>query len=331
MLTSMFRLTAVLSIALASYISYAQTIPEDISNVIEDLTFLSGQYISPAAEAAVYQSSGGWYTSAKKKELWDIELSVQGNALIASEGSGSFLIDETQLQNLKIQGDETSAMSPTALGNDEFVVIEGVIGNEVFEFDSPEGVNRPSVNHLQLQLALGLCKGTTFIGRYSPKTQIKDASYELLGFGLGHSISQWIPELDDSSFSLSLLGTYSMYEIGDNFSEVDLAGFATLNSILVDGETYSVSILGSKAIKNFDFSLGAGLAKSNFKYKVGGEGDQILAILNTAIQTLDEGKTNFKADLGVNYRLNNFSINTMYTFGSYSNIVLGLNYNIVGL
>ena len=148
-------------------IAFAQL--EDVGDIAEDLVFLSAQYVDPAAEAAVYQSSGGWFTSAKKKELWELEVSIQGNILFIPNKNRDFLINEDQLQNIEIQGLESTALSPTALGGDNTVVLEGHIGDDFFEFDSPEGLNESYVKHAQLQAGLGLWYGTTFIVRYSPK------------------------------------------------------------------------------------------------------------------------------------------------------------------
>ncbi len=312
----------------ATTISAQNTTFSDINNVAEDLVFLSGQYITPAAEAAVYQSSGGWYTSAKEKSLWDVEFSVQGNALLVPKKFNRFLVSESQLRNLTIKGNETEAYLQTALGNDEFVVIEGVINGEVFEFDSPEGINEAVVMHAQLQLALGLWKGTTLIGRYSPKIKISDTEYELFGFGLQHNVSQWLPKVNKSSYAIATLFTYSKYDIGVLFNEVNLALNTTLNSVIIDGETYSFNIIGSKTMGNFDVSTALGVTKSNFDYTIGGKGALVLEILNEALKKLDGDDVAFKADFGINYKINKFSTNAMLTFGRYSNIVFGINYNI---
>lgn len=323
------RLTCKLNIVflLASVMTFAQNQFDDINNVAEDLVFLSGQFISPAAEAAVYQSTGGWYTSAKKKELWDVEFSIQGNALLIPNKFNRFFVEESQLKNLKIKGDATSAYLQTALGKAEFVPIEGTIGAGGFEFDSPEGINESIVKHVQLQVALGIWKGTTLIGRYSPEIKINDTKFKLFGFGLQHNLSQWITKADNSSFDLSALLTYSNFNIGDTFSEVDLQ-LGTLNSILVDGKTYSFNILASKALGNFDISAALGITSSDFEYSIGGEGELILEILNEALGGLDGNDAAFKTDVGLNYRLKKFSINSMLTFGTYSNLVFGINYNL---
>ena len=307
-----------------SAITFAQF--DDVSDIAEDLVFLADKYVSPAAEASAYQSSGGWYTSAKKKELWDLEISLQGNLLFIPNKSKNFLLNESDLINLSIQGDATSASLPTALGGDDFVVIEGNIGDDPFEFDSPEGINESYVKHAQLQASLGLWKGTSLIGRFSPKIKINKTYYQILGFGVQHNLSQWIPSIKETSFDLSGLLTYSFYSVSDTFSAVNLP-IGTLNSVVVDGESLMFNIIASKQIEKFTFSTAIGLTSSKFDYKVGGDGDLVLNTLNQALGTLNESKTNFKGDFGIDYRFYDFSVNTMLTLGNYSNLIFGINYN----
>lgn len=302
---------------------------QDISDIAADMVFLSDQYVTPAAEAAVYQSSGGWYTSAKPKQLWDLEFSLQGNMLFIGSKHKQFLIDENDLLNIRIQGDATTANTPTALGGDDYVVLEGNIGTDEFEFDSPEGLNEPNVKHAQLQAALGLWKGTTLIARYSPKIKINKTYYQILGFGAQHNLSQWFAKDSDSlnTFNLAVMGTYSFYSVSDTFSEVKIP-IGRLNSVVVDGESFMFNLIASKEVKRFTFSTAVGLTRSSFSYTMGGQGELLLEVLNQALETLAESKTLFKADIGVDYRLGRFSANTMLTFGKYTNWVLGLNVNL---
>jgi len=308
-------------------IAFAQL--EDVGDIAEDLVFLSAQYVDPAAEAAVYQSSGGWFTSAKKKELWELEVSIQGNILFIPNKNRDFLINEDQLQNIEIQGLESTALSPTALGGDNTVVLEGHIGDDFFEFDSPEGLNESYVKHAQLQAGLGLWYGTTFIVRYSPKIKFDKTYYQILGVGLQHNISQWIPFLKDSSFDVAGLITYSDYTVSDNFSDIKLPLGTVLNSVKVDGESFMFNVIASKQVKNFNFSTALGLTATNFEYTIGGDVGalDVLSILNQALNEADNSLNNFKIDLGVDYKIHDFSVNTMLTFGKYTNLIFGVNYN----
>ena len=310
---------------LISAVTLAQI--EDVGAIASDLVLLSDQYVSPAAEAAVYQSSGGWFTSAKKKDLWDLEISLQGNLIFIPNKSTDFLIDEADLQNLTIQGEGTTANSPTALGGDNFVVIEGHIGDDFFEFDSPEGINESSVRHAQLQASLGLWHGTSFVARYSPKIKINKTYYQIIGFGIQHNLSQWIPSLNESTFDISGLITYSVYSVSDTFSKVTLP-IGSLNSIVVDGQSFMFNLIASKEVKKFNFSTALGLTSSQFDYEVGGSGEVLLSTLNQALGNLAESQINYKVDVGIDYRIQRFSINSMLTFGEYTNLVLGLNYNL---
>ena len=40
------------------------------------MLLISNKYVSPAAEAAVYQSTGSWYSSAKSLDLFEVDLSL---------------------------------------------------------------------------------------------------------------------------------------------------------------------------------------------------------------------------------------------------------------
>ncbi|WP_034061781.1 DUF6588 family protein [Lacinutrix jangbogonensis] len=300
---------------------------QDLDNVAGDLVFLTGQYVQPAAQATIYQSSSGWFKNAKTLELWDVDISIQGNLLFLPEKKKNFNVSEADLVNLRIQGDQTSVAIPTALGGESDVVFEGLINGEALEIDAPEGLNLSVFNYYQFQAAVGLWKGTTFITRYSPKIKINKTYYQVFGFGVQHNISQWIPSIDTSRFNLAALVSYSQYNVSDKFSPANLV-LGTINSINVEGNSFLFNILVSKTVNKFDFTAAIGLTKSKFTYTMGGDGEVLLTVLNRALSTLDGDETNFKSDLGVNYNFNKFSINSNITFGAFTNLVIGLNYTI---
>ncbi len=323
MLTLMHKLIFVIFLLPAITLSQNQ----DLDNVAGDLIFLTGNYVAPAAQATTYQSSGGWYTTAKKKTLWDLEISLQANVLFIPNSKQNILVEESNLTNLTIKGTETTTHIPSALGGKSNVVFEGVINDNTFEFDAPEGLDQSYVNHYQVQAGLGLWKGTTLISRYSPKIKINKTHYQVFGFGLQHNISQWVPTLKESSFNLAGLVSYSNYNVSDEFTPANLV-LGTINAINVEGESLQFNVLASKKIKSFDISAALGVNISTFTYEIGGNGELLLSVLNQALTTLEDNKTNFKADLGVNYNLNNLSINSMLTIGVYANVLFGINYNL---
>ena len=116
------------------FTSLAQAQFEDVAAVAEDLIFLTEKYISPAAEASVYQASGGWYSNFTPKKTFDVEISLQYNLLFIPNSRKTFVINEAELQNIGIQGGATIAEVPTALGGDNVVVTLG--------FDIPTGFQK---------------------------------------------------------------------------------------------------------------------------------------------------------------------------------------------
>ncbi len=307
-----------------AYFVHAQF--QDVSAVASDLIFLTEKYISPAAEASVYQAFGGWYTDVAPKDLFEVELALQYNMLIVPSRSRSFYVNEAELQNVSILGPQTSAQLPTALGNDNIVALQGTINGGVFEFDAPEGINNKTIKHSQLQATVGLWKNTNVIVRYAPNLKINDANYQSYGVGVSHNLNQWIKPLKTSSYHLGVLFNYVSTSVDDTFNPVDLS-LGTINGILVNGETFGFSVLGSKSYKKFRFLTSLSLASSKFDYEVSGNGDFLLGILNSSLARLNTSKVNFKGDVGVVYKLNDFSLSSMFTFGNYYNFNMGINYS----
>ena len=62
---------------------------DDVEDFLTDMLLLSNKYVSPAAEAAVYQSTGSWYSSAKNLDLYQVDLSLHINALPVSNAQKS--------------------------------------------------------------------------------------------------------------------------------------------------------------------------------------------------------------------------------------------------
>lgn len=323
MLILMHRLVFVLFISPVLCLSQNQ----DLNDVAGDLIFLTGQYVEPAAQATIYQASSGWFKNAKALNLWEVDLSLQVNALFLPKNKQNFNISEPNLVNLSIQGNQTNASIPTALGGESNVVLEGSINGDAIEIDAPEGLDQSVFNYFQFQAALGLWKGTTFITRYSPRIKINKTYYQVYGFGLQHNISQWIPSIDNDKFNIAALVSYSKYNVSDEFSPANLV-LGTINAINVEGNSFLFSVLASKTIKKFDFTAAIGITESDFTYQIGGDGELLLLVLNTALETLEGNETNFKGDLGVNYNFNKFSINSNISFGAFTNLVLGFNYKL---
>ncbi|MDO1499870.1 hypothetical protein Q2T40_06980 [Winogradskyella maritima] len=320
-----YRRAMFLVAVLFSFSSFSQS-NEDIDNVVTDLIFLSQQYINPAAEGVSIQASSAWYTSAKKRKQWHLELSVQGSVLFLPEKFKTFRLDQNDLLNLRVLSEERFVNLPTSIGGTDVLQLEGMINDDTFRFTAPEGIDEDFVSQANIQAALTFWKGTSIIVRYSPKVKVKETSYDTFGFGLHHNLSQWFMA-DDSDFSLSVLANYSNFNVEDTFSNINVV-IGNLNSVAVQGDSYTFQINASQQLNKLSISGGAGLISGNFDYQVGGDGDLILSILNGVLENTSNSESVFKADLGLNYDLGDFSISSMLTFGNFANVTFGVNYNL---
>jgi hypothetical protein len=303
----------------------AQSI-DDLEAVVSDLITLSQLYINPAAQGVSYQASAGWFTSAKKREKWNLELSVQGGALVLPNKFKTFNINQSQLQNLSILSPDQNVTLPTAIGGTDILELEGSIDGDVFRFDAPEGIDEDLLGYVNLQAAFTVWKGTTLIARLSPKIKVKKTAYNTIGLGVHHNLSQWFVK-EESNFSLGALVAYSNFNIEKAFSAINV-NIGVLNSVAVQGDSFTYQLTASQQIKKFSISAGLGVISSSFDYEIGGEGELVLFVLNEVLNNTSNTNSEFKVDLGLDYQLSDFSINSMLTFGRFANLTLGLNYNL---
>jgi len=320
----MRKVFSTIAVLLLSFTVSAQAI-DDVNNLVSDLVELSKSYIQPAAEGVAHQTTNGWFTNADIESPWAITASVQGSLLFIPNKRRTFLIDESNYQNLRIQGSGTTALSPTAIGGDNVVTLEGNIGDDTFEFTSPEGINESTVNHFQFQIGVTLPYHTEFIARYSPKIKISDTFYQTYGFGLHHSLSQWFNRPENSTWSFSTLIYYTKFTLEDTFSNIDFI-LGDVNGIEADNNAFGFNLISSKHLGKFTLSGALNLTLNSFDYAIRGEGDFLLDILNNATESLDNSKTFVSGNIGVDYKLKNFTAFTSLAVGRFQNLILGFNY-----
>lgn len=299
---------------------------QDVNNIVLDLTGLAEAYITPAAEGVAHQTTNGWFSTSKiENEPWQITTSVQGNLLFIPSKRRTFLIDENQLLNIGIVGSETTAFSPTSIGDDNTIALEGNIGEESFTFDTPEGINENTFWQPQFQVGVSIPYKTEIILRYAPRVSVSDAKYQSYGFGIHHSISQWFKSFNESSWNISTLLYYTNFDVSTAFDEIDLI-LGNINAIASDSNAFGFNLIGSKSIDRFTFFGAFNATTSTYNYSIDGSGDELLQILNRAIENIDNTQTFLTGNLGVRYEWNNFSIFSSLSFGEFQNMIIGLNY-----
>lgn len=328
-----------LVVLFVSSITFAQTASADLSNAVTDIVFLSKNFVAPAADASVYQSSSAWTSSAKSVGKFKVDFAVHFNALPIPKKQRDFDVSNSDFRSLEIRGGATSATIPSALGGDTTTFFDFTIDGDDYELQAFEGVDEDVLVHPYLQATVGLWKETDVTIRYSPKIKIDVSDYQILGGAIKHNISQYFRKSDSirKGVELAVLASYSKFDLDLFFDEFKLESsdptstsepLATINSIIVDANSWLFQLMASKEVKRFEFIGSLGLTTSQFDYKLGGDQGLFLDIFNSALEVLEETRTGFKGDVGVNYHFKNFYVSSMVTLGKFANCNIALHYRI---
>jgi hypothetical protein len=312
----------------------AQSDIEQIGYLISDALFFSNQYVTPATDAAVYQSASGWVTSPKAKKLWEVSFGFHANVFFTPERDRTFTINNSDFTFFHLE-QGTSATVPTALGNDNQAYLVGTLGDSEVRLETPEGINMETVAYPYLQGAVGLWGGTELIVKYSAKVKLKKSDYQVYGIGIKHNLSQYIDSLESKKVHLSVLAAYSKEDVSFNFLDVQTdygtLGISTINGLV---DTWQLQLNGSKEFGRFEAMAGFIVNTSDVKYKVKGEKgtiEEVLPlqdVLNKRLESIYKTRTNCIGEVALKYNIGNFDVQTMLAFGKFVNTNISLYYTI---
>lgn len=303
-----------------------------IGHLLDDALFFSDKYITPATDAAVYQSASGWITSPKKRELWEVSFGLHTNVFFTPQRDRKFTINNSDFKFFQLE-QGTSATVPTALGNDQQVYLTGTLGNSPVRLETPEGIDMETVAYPYLQGALGLWYGTEILIKYSPKVKLKKSDYQVYGFGLKHNFSQYFKSLEAKKINLAVSVSYSKEDVEFNFLNVQ-TDYGTLGINTINGlvDTWQGQVSGSKEFGRFEAMASFMVNTSDIKYKVGGPKGTIentlplQQILNTRLQDIYKTKVNYIGEASLKYNIGKFDIQTILAFGKFVNTNISLQY-----
>lgn len=315
------------AIFVSSPVVFAQ---DDASDFIDDMLVLAGNFSEPAADAASYQASAGWFSSAVPLEKWDFRVSLHGNGLFVPSDKQTFKLSNADFKLLKIDGAENVEL-PTAFGSTSPVKFNGNIEflgqNIPVDFDAIEGMGRDFVPHAFLQVAVGVSAGTEVTVRAMPEVTIDGITASTYGIGAKHSLSQYFGDNYPEDFQLAIGAAYSKLKVGYDFEPRGAEGVVVLDKIDVDANLFMAEVIGSKKWGFFEIFGAAGGMNSKFSYTFGGTGSY-LSNLNTAVDRIEDSKMQFKGDLGFNLYFGRLRLSSMATLGDFFNANVGLHVRI---
>ncbi|AWI27006.1 hypothetical protein HYN49_14430 [Flavobacterium pallidum] len=323
-----------IAVVFSSFTANAQDVEtiQEVNSLIDDAIFFTDKYITPATDAAVYQAASGWMNTPRKSNLWDFTLGVHVNTFLVPKSDRQFRLSNSDFSFFNIDGTD-SAMTPSALGSDEFVTLTGMLNNAPVVVKSPEGVNRETIIYPYIQGSLGLWKGTEIIAKYSPEINLKHVNYQVYGVGLKHNLSQYFKYLESKKISIAALAAYSKEDITVEFLDVQTSygnlGFTSLNSLI---DTWHFQLSAAKEFKKLELSAAIIMNNSDFEYEIQGEKGSIEEIIplhdivNERLTVIDKIKYNYIGEVAARYQFSRFYLQTSIAFGKFVNSNISLQY-----
>ena len=305
--------------------SFAQLIPEEGQQIVDDLLFLADGFASPASESAAYQATASWFTSARALEPWKVDVSLHGNALFVPSSKKKFTVNAADFGNLSINDGDNGAEVPTAFGGASEVMFNGNFMGEEFSFQAIEGIDQGALIYPFAQVSVGLPYGFQVGVRALPALEIDGAEFSTYGVGLKHNFNQYFRFNDEDDLQVAAILAYDIFDVKYEFEQISVPDLVNLNLIDVSAGVWMAEVMASKKYENFEIFGALGVAQSDFEYEFGGDGIA-LGLVNTNLATLNDKEAQFKGDIGFNLYFNKFKISTMATAGKFVNLNLGLHF-----
>ncbi len=204
----------------------------------EDANKLISAYLQPITKGLASGVNDAWYSTAKPLGLLGFEIKTGLGASIVNDDAKSFTLNgigtnsdpKSPFLLTPIDGDRNTKQ-PTIVGDGKstrFMVSTYFLGSQipVDTITSFSGTGSPvSFGAIPfIQVSLGLVKGTEIMVRLMP-INYGDFSSNGFGFGVKHSISQWIWGVDKLPIDISGVYSYNnnnlTYFFGDKFLDAN--------------------------------------------------------------------------------------------------------------
>jgi hypothetical protein len=326
------KLTALAFLFFTGKVNAQSEIGEQIGRLIDDALFYSDKYVSPATDAAVYQSASGWMTSPEKRQLWDVTVSLHANVFFTPKRDREFVINNSDLTFFQLE-EGTSATVPTALGNDYQVYLSGTLGDDEIRIENPEGVDMEVVGYPYLQASVALWKGTELVVKGSPKVKFREREFRVYGVGVKHNFSQYFSSMEEKKIHLAALVAYSREDVTTKFLDIK-TDYGTLgfNSIRGTVDTWQGQVNASKEFGRFEAMAGLIVNTSEIKYEVNGEKGSIeeiipvQSILNKRLEEIYKTRVNAIGEASLLYDMGAFDVQALLAFGKFISSNVSLQY-----
>src|SRR5690554_3475713 len=291
---------------------------------VEDARIVSEACLQPYGEMLVKSLNGGWYNSAGVHRIGGFDLTFGVNMAMVPDVGKTFDVAALlpQMSGWSLE-DPNLNMAPTAAGSMPEAQRPGLVHESGVELELPNGSAFDKLPALMVQAAVGLPWDTEVALRFIPSTSLGDAGkVNLYGFGVKHSLKQYIPFLKRMPMlQSSLMLGYT--RLGSDVG-VSYAGGSDQQLEITSGAFTSRLLVGlNMPILALYTGVGYGTTNSDFALK----GDFGPALGQDPF-TLGYTTNGVDFNAGLRLRFGFFAIHGDYTFGDYSMLSAGVGINI---
>lgn len=244
-------------------------------------------YIQPLVDVMGANLNSGLYHTASMSKFFGFYIGVKGMAVFVPSSMKSFTAElgsdynPSRVETATVFGDKDGG-ARTRYKNLQDVNLPGGIGLKLV----PLAVPQVAISTMNSELLV----------RFVPSIKINDdvGSVNLLGVGLGHSISQYIPMFP---INVAIQGTYQQLKVGNYLKATALSANVHISKSFIFFTLY-----GGAGYETFSADI-------NYSYKPPiGTAQEISLSL--------KGKNNFRATAGVKLGFAIFDLNVDYSVGS---------------
>ncbi len=322
----------------------------------DDGELLFKEYITPYANALGANLSGGWYNTAKPHKLGGFDLTLTLNTAFVPEADKTFDVAGLDGLGASVAGD---GLAPTAAGaKNAGTELSYTYAGQDISYNTPQGTGVGFMPSPLIKIGVGFIKETELTGRFMPTMKMgKLGKIGLWGFGLKHSLKQYIPAINKIPvLNLSIMGGYSKLSssFGLNVTPEDFG--ATASSELMGGTNFddqsmdleinniTGNILVSADLPVVCFYGGAGLSYAKTNLALNGfypvsvsveNGDRVVTDSDVAenpldieIKNKDGSTTKPRLNVGMRLKLGVITWHFDYTRAFYSVATAGLGISL---
>ncbi|MBS4013073.1 MAG: hypothetical protein KGZ97_04855 [Bacteroidetes bacterium] len=323
---------------------------------IDDAEKISQAYLNPFIDGFGANLNAGWYNTAKPHSLFGFDLTVSLNTSIVPSVARSYNLSDLNLDATVIGDDVVPTFSGVPDSDrSHLAYYMEYNGNpvELTKYRVPNGVGLAYIPAPMIQAGIGMPFDTDLIFRYTPEFNLGNTGkIGLYGFGIKHSIKQWIPVFEKLPLiNLSIQGGYTKFHTssGIDIKPVDIdASDRTTDAVnfsdqkfLFDVSSITANLVASVDIPFFVVYGAVGFATNTANLRMLGyypiptldmtDGSRIVTDESVVrkdpidfVVVGDANKYEPKYNLGLKFKMGLFHLYFDYTYAHYSVATAGM-------